>query len=202
MHLRSWQCGAGFFIDRRNGVRDCPRAGWILIDSTPRAVSFLGLALIAFGTGGIKPCVSAFGGDQFKPGQERQLKQFFSLYYVSVNAGSLISTFVTPIFRNDIACFDRTDCYPLAFGVPAVLMVVAVALFILGRFVTRYQINPPQKDNVIVMVCCCVGVRWPVGHDFSKITALFGCSAPCRKNSGPVVRRGSTGSTMPMTNMM
>lgn len=25
-----------------------------------------GLILIAFGTGGIKPCVAAFGGDQFE----------------------------------------------------------------------------------------------------------------------------------------
>jgi solute carrier family 15 oligopeptide transporter 1 len=35
----------------------------------------IGLALIALGTGGIKPCVAAFGGDQFKlPEQERQLQ--------------------------------------------------------------------------------------------------------------------------------
>ena len=35
----------------------------------------IGLALIALGTGGIKPCVAAFGGDQFKlPNQERQLQ--------------------------------------------------------------------------------------------------------------------------------
>lgn len=31
----------------------------------------VGLALIALGTGGIKPCVSAFGGDQFEKGQVR-----------------------------------------------------------------------------------------------------------------------------------
>jgi len=35
----------------------------------------IGLALIALGTGGIKPCVSAFGGDQFEiPRQQKQLQ--------------------------------------------------------------------------------------------------------------------------------
>ena len=29
----------------------------------------IGLLLIALGTGGIKPCVSAFGGDQFNANQ-------------------------------------------------------------------------------------------------------------------------------------
>jgi solute carrier family 15 oligopeptide transporter 1 len=40
----------------------------------------LGLLIIAFGTGGIKPCVSAFGGDQFELGQERMLSMFFSMF--------------------------------------------------------------------------------------------------------------------------
>ena len=66
----------------------------------PVEFSLIGLLLIALGTGGIKPCVAAFGGDQFKlPEQERQLQTFFSVFYFSINAGSLISTFITPIFR-------------------------------------------------------------------------------------------------------
>ncbi|VDO54900.1 unnamed protein product [Haemonchus placei] len=58
-----------------------------------------GLIIIGFGTGGIKPCVSAFGGDQFEIGQDRMLSLFFSMFYFSINAGSMISTFISPIFR-------------------------------------------------------------------------------------------------------
>lgn len=92
--------------------------------------SILALVLIAVGTGGIKPCVSAFGGDQFKlPQQETQLALFFSLFYFSINAGSLISTFLTPILRNDVHCFDEDSCFPLAFAVPGVLMIVSLGKF-------------------------------------------------------------------------
>ncbi|KAL1457746.1 hypothetical protein WDU94_007940 [Cyamophila willieti] len=95
-----------------------------------RELTMIGLLLVALGTGGIKPCVSAFGGDQFiLPEQAKQLGTFFSVFYFAINTGSLLSTFVTPIFRNDIKCFGQNACFPLAFGVPAMLMVVAVFVF-------------------------------------------------------------------------
>lgn len=87
---------------------------------------------MAIGAGGIKPCVSAFGGDQFMlPQQELQLATFFSLFYFSINAGSLISTFLTPVLRNDVHCFGNDSCFPLAFAVPGVLMIISIgkALF-------------------------------------------------------------------------
>ncbi|XP_043660610.1 peptide transporter family 1 isoform X4 [Drosophila teissieri] len=112
--------------------------------------TMLGLALIALGSGGIKPCVSAFGGDQFKvPEQVKQITSFFSLFYFSINAGSLISTSVTPILREDVSCFDDINCYPLAFGVPAVLMIVSVIIFVLGR--SLYKMKPPA-GNMVVLV--------------------------------------------------
>lgn len=121
----------------------------------------MGLALIALGTGGIKPCVSAFGGDQFVAGQEKQLQSFFSFFYISINAGSLISTFLTPILRQDVHCIEgREDCYPLAFGVPAILMVVALLLFVLGYFVTKYNIVPPGKENILLTVVKCTSVSF------------------------------------------
>ncbi|CAG0881274.1 unnamed protein product [Cyprideis torosa] len=116
--------------------------------------SFLGLLLIAIGTGGIKPCVSAFGGDQFVvPQQQKELEQFFSIFYFSVNAGSLVSTFITPIFREDISCFDEDTCYPLAFGIPAILMIVALVIFLLGK--PGYKIVAPQ-GNIVVDVAACI----------------------------------------------
>ena len=60
----------------------------------------IGLVLTGIGHGGIRPCINAFGGDQFKlPEQARQLQTFFSVFYFSINAGSLISTILTPVLR-------------------------------------------------------------------------------------------------------
>jgi len=116
----------------------------------PAEFSFIGLALIAVGTGGIKPCVSAFGGDQFKlPEQERQLQTFFSVFYFSINAGSLISTALTPILRQDVKCFGDDSCFSLAFGVPAVLMAIATVILVVGK--PFYNIKPPQ-GNIITSV--------------------------------------------------
>lgn len=82
----------------------------------------------ALGSGGIKPCVAAFGGDQFKmPEQAKYMLTFFSLFYFSINLGSFISTFITPILRSDVKCFQEDDCYPLAFGVPGALMVLSIS---------------------------------------------------------------------------
>lgn len=103
-------------------------------------VTVLGLMLIAAGTGGIKPNVSAFGGDQFKlPEQAKYLATFFSLFYLSINAGSMISTLLTPILRADVHCFGELNCYSLAFGVPGALMIVSICKFTsLSLFVICY----------------------------------------------------------------
>lgn len=117
------------------------------------ALSMVGLILIAFGTGGIKPCVAAFGGDQFDKENVSERQKFFSIFYMSINAGSLLSTLITPMLRGDVQCFGG-DCYALAFGVPAALMVVALVVFIAGS--GMYKRNPPQ-GNILLEVCNCIG---------------------------------------------
>uniref|UniRef100_A0A4W6E708 Solute carrier family 15 member 1 n=1 Tax=Lates calcarifer TaxID=8187 RepID=A0A4W6E708_LATCA len=119
------------------------------------ALSMVGLILIALGTGGIKPCVAAFGGDQFGDHQEKQRSTFFSIFYLSINAGSLLSTVITPILRaQECGIHTQQKCYPLAFGVPAALMVVALIVFIVGS--GMYNKTAPQ-GNIMVKVCRCIG---------------------------------------------
>ncbi|XP_072478172.1 solute carrier family 15 member 1 [Notamacropus eugenii] len=119
------------------------------------SLSMVGLILIALGTGGIKPCVSAFGGDQFEENQEKQRNRFFSIFYLAINAGSLISTIITPILRvQECGIHSKQACYPLAFGVPAALMAVSLFVFIVGS--SMYKKVQPQ-GNIMSKVAHCIG---------------------------------------------
>ena len=127
--------------------------------------TIIGLVLIALGSGGIKPCVSAFGGEQFKlPQQENQLKKFFSIFYFVINLGSVLTTFITPIIRAQ-SCFGMEECFAGGFGLPAVLMVLAIVVFTFGQ---RYYINISPKGNMFVEVCKCVWV-----NSFSFVPGLI-----------------------------
>uniref|UniRef100_A0A8C2Q0K3 Solute carrier family 15 member 1a n=1 Tax=Cyprinus carpio TaxID=7962 RepID=A0A8C2Q0K3_CYPCA len=115
------------------------------------ALSMLGLVLIALGTGGIKPCVAAFGGDQF---QEHQVR-YFLMFYLCINARSLLSTLITPVLRaQECGIHTQQQCYPLAFGVPAALMVVSLVVFISG---SGMYIKTDPEGNIMWSVCKCIG---------------------------------------------
>ncbi|KAI9223832.1 POT family-domain-containing protein [Blastocladiella britannica] len=107
-----------------------------------------GLGLLALGTGGIKPCVAAFGGDQFHPSQTSAITIYFSMFYFAINSGSLFSMVMTPLLRSQ-KCFGRDDCFPLAFGTPSLLMLVSTMIFVSGR---RWYKVRPADGNVLARV--------------------------------------------------
>ncbi|QDT36797.1 POT family MFS transporter [Stratiformator vulcanicus] len=93
---------------------------------SPKMGLFLGLALIALGTGAIKPCVSAHVGDQFGQGNKHRLGEVFGWFYIAINLGAFISTLLTPVLLVRYGA-------DIAFGVPGVLMAIATFVFWLGR---------------------------------------------------------------------
>ena len=56
----------------------------------------VGLSLIALGAGGIKPCVSAFVGDQFGPSEKTLMQKVYGWFYWSINLGSAASYLTIP----------------------------------------------------------------------------------------------------------
>jgi proton-dependent oligopeptide transporter, POT family len=97
-----------------------------------------GLGLIAFGSGGIKPCVSAFMGDQFKPEQSHLLQKAFGAFYWSINLGSFFSFLIIPWIKDHHG-------YSLAFGVPGIFMAIATFVFWLGT--KNYVRVPPGRET-------------------------------------------------------
>ena len=99
---------------------------------------FLGLGLIAFGAGGIKPCVSAFMGDQFRAEQAHLLQKAYGAFYWSINLGSFFSFLVVPWVKNHHG-------YSWAFAVPGILMALATFIFWLGT--KHYLRVPPSRQT-------------------------------------------------------
>ena len=99
---------------------------------------YAGLFLIALGSGGIKPCVSAFVGDQFTESNKQLVNKVFALFYWSINFGSFFASLLIPLtlkrFGPDVA-----------FGIPGILMFIATVLFWLGR--RQYTQMPPTGTN-------------------------------------------------------
>jgi POT family proton-dependent oligopeptide transporter len=99
---------------------------------------YAGMALIAFGSGGIKPCVSAFVGDQFKSEQSHLLQKAYGAFYWAINLGSFFSFLVIPWIKN-------RHGYSLAFGVPGIFMAIATFIFWLG---TKHYVRvPPSRET-------------------------------------------------------
>jgi dipeptide/tripeptide permease len=72
------------------------------------------------------------------------LQSYFAAFYFSINAGSFISTLVTPKLRADVQCFGRDDCFPAAFGVPGLLMFIATVIFLSGK--RLYVMKKPDRN--------------------------------------------------------
>ncbi len=94
----------------------------------------IGLGLIAFGAGGIKPCVSANVGDQFGAQNQHLLPRMFNWFYFSINIGSALSTLLIPELLNRVG--PR-----VAFGIPGIAMLIATVIFWMGR--KRFVHVPP-----------------------------------------------------------
>jgi len=99
---------------------------------------YTGLFLIALGSGGIKPLVVSFVGDQFDESNKSMAKVVFDFFYWIINFGSFFASLLMPLFL-------RSYGPAVAFGIPGVLMFIATLIFWLGR--RQYVRVPPTRGE-------------------------------------------------------
>ncbi|KAI3997252.1 hypothetical protein MKX01_009096 [Papaver californicum] len=109
-------------------------------------ICFVALYMIALGTGGIKPCVSSFGADQFDDTDEIEKKHkssFFNWFYFTINIGALLAASVLVYIQTNVG-------WGWGFGIPAVAMAIAVASFFSG---TRLYRNQKPGGSPLTRIC-------------------------------------------------
>jgi proton-dependent oligopeptide transporter, POT family len=113
------QAFLAFFVDNRVGF-------------------YTGLLLVALGSGGIKPLISAFVGDQFDQSNKHKAKLVYDAFYWTINFGSFFASLLMPRIMQSYGP-------AWAFGVPGILMFIATVIFWLGRH--RYVQVPPSAAD-------------------------------------------------------
>ncbi|KAK9758157.1 hypothetical protein RND81_01G211400 [Saponaria officinalis] len=120
--LPSASCESGM-----NGLIGCS-------GDTKTLIFFFALYLVGIGQGGHKPCVQAFGADQFDGSDHLESKaksSFFNWWYVGLWTGGLIGTAVLSYVQDNLS-------WGLGFGIPGIILVIALLIFILGTLTYRF----------------------------------------------------------------
>ena len=99
---------------------------------------YFGLFLIALGSGGIKPLISSFVGDQFDQTNKNKAKVVYDAFYWMINFGSFFASLLMPYFLKNYGA-------SVAFGIPGALMFIATVVFWLGR--KKYIRVPPALPD-------------------------------------------------------
>ncbi|KAJ6796804.1 Uncharacterized protein M6B38_220345 [Iris pallida] len=92
------------------------------------AVLYVSLLLTAIGAGGIRPCVVAFGAEQFDesdPKGKTRTWNFFNWYYFCMGVSILLAVTVVVYIQDNVG-------WGWGLGIPAMAMALSVASFVAG----------------------------------------------------------------------
>lgn len=114
--------------------------------------------VLTFGDGCLATVFPTFAAEQYKSTEVKSIDWFFALFYLMFNCGSIISRFVSPILREDVKCFgNEDDCFPLAFGLPAILMIIAAGTVVIAN---RYSETNQVQGTTMLDVFSCIKVKF------------------------------------------
>nr|POF07562.1 protein nrt1/ ptr family 3.1 [Quercus suber] len=140
------------------GDQECREA-----DAGQEAILYISLLLGAIGSGGIRPCVVAFGADQFDetdPKQNTKTWTFFNWYYFVMGASILVAVTVLVYIQDNVG-------WGWGLGVPTIAMLISVITFIIGYPLYRNldPVGSPFTRLVQVIVAAYKKRKLPMVYD-------------------------------------
>ncbi|KAK4413381.1 protein NRT1/ PTR FAMILY 5.10 [Sesamum alatum] len=133
---------------------------------------FCSLYLVALAQGGNKPCVQAFGADQFdeEDDEERLAKSsLFNWWNFFLSATVMLSLLVLNYIQENLS-------WTLGFGIPCVVMCFALIIFSLGTMTYRYSIDSDGRSPLvrISQVFVKTARNWRIlPHEGAEVEALI-----------------------------
>ncbi|CAB4295598.1 unnamed protein product [Prunus armeniaca] len=97
-------------------------------DGGQLAILYASLLLGALGSGGIRPCVVAFGADQFDETDQKQTTKtwnYFNWYYFVMGASILLAVTVLVYIQDNIG-------WGWGLGIPTIAMFISIIIFMVG----------------------------------------------------------------------
>ncbi|KAG6431970.1 hypothetical protein SASPL_103542 [Salvia splendens] len=118
-------------------------------DCSPPPLEFVGfylsLYLAAFAEGGMRPCIQAFGADQFDGNDINESKSkssFFNWWVFAMSAGALLALLILNYVQDNFS-------WELGFGIPCVVMFVALLLYLLGSLTYRFRLHSDENNPFV-----------------------------------------------------
>lgn len=103
---------------------------------------YLSLYLAAFAEGGMRPCIQAFGADQFDEediNESKAKSSFFNWWYFAMAAGSLLALVILNYIQENLS-------WELGFAIPCIVMFFALLLYLLGSLTYRFRLPRDEKN--------------------------------------------------------
>jgi len=161
----------GFISDKYLGNRSCILLGGTLMaigqfslfysatiyDSNldfSKAIFWLGLFVIIFGNGFFKPNISSMVGSLYPPQEKTKLDSAFTIFYMGINIGALLSQYFVPLFADvKINGVQDPTVFKWGYLMAGIAMVLGTLVFFLLK--DKYVVSPdgtpigakPNKDS-------------------------------------------------------
>ncbi|KAK3008722.1 hypothetical protein RJ639_013125 [Escallonia herrerae] len=118
------------------------------------AILYVSLLLTALGSGGIRPCVVAFGAEQLDgndPSQKTKTWKFFNWYYFCMGASMLVAVTVVVYVQ------DNTG-WGWGLGIPTMAMALSLVAFVLG-YPLYLHMDPAGSPFTRLLQVCVAAYR-------------------------------------------